>query len=157
MDWEKDTQTALKFIAEHKLSKEITALFKAGPPANRGWVYLTNESAAFRAIENKVLDLGYDSSGYAIMMRRIEAAIKTHGSTPWNDQLPPEVANAKVPQVPIENEFTAPVAAKEPMVMDEANKTALQVLVTEGSAAAVKHMLFDQCNGDYSMMRSMYG
>ena len=183
MDWEKDTQTALKFIAGHPLRKEITALFKAGPPENRGWMFLSNESAAFRAIENKVLDLGYDSSGYAIMMRRIEAAIKTHGSTPWKDQLPPAVAKAKVPQVPIENEFTAPVSAKEPMVMDEAihvnaktcvmdeaihvnaktcvmdeaNKTALQVLVTKGSAAAVKHMLFDKCNGDYSMMRSMYG
>lgn len=157
MDWEKDTQTALKFIADHPLREEIIALFKAGPPENRGWMFLSNESPAFRAIENKVLDLGYDSSGYAIMMRRIEAAIKTHGSTPWNDQLPPAIAQAKVPQVPIENEFTAPVSAKEPMVMDEANKNALNVLVTKGSAAAVKHMLFDQCNGDYSMMRSMYG
>ena len=157
MDWETDTQTALKFIAGHKLRKEITTLFKEGPPENRGWVYLTNESPAFRAIENKVLDLGYDSSGYAIMMRRIEAAIKTDGSTPWNDQLPPTVAKAQVPKVPIENEFTAPVAVKQPMVMDEANKTALKVLVTEGGAAAVKYMLFDQCNGDYSMMRSMYG
>lgn len=157
MDWEKDTQTALKFIAGHPLREEIIALFKAGPPENRGWMFLSNESPAFRAIENKVLDLGYDSSGYAIMMRRIEAAIKTHGSTPWKDQLPPAIAQAKVPQVPIENEFTAPVSAKEPMVMDEANKNALNVLVTKGSAAAVKHMLFDQCNGDYSMMRSMYG
>jgi len=170
MDWEKDTQTALKFIAGHPLRVEITALFKAGPPENRGWTYLTNESPAFRAIENKVLDFGYDSSGSAIMMRRIEAEIKTHGSTPWKDQLPLAVAKAQVPQVPIENEFTAPMSAKEPMVMDEAsnvnekpcvmdeaNKTALKVLATEGSAAAVKHMLFDQCNGDYSMMRSMYG
>lgn len=157
MDWEQDTQTALKFIAEHQLRKEIIAMFKEGPPENRGWMFLSNESAAFRAIENKVLDLGYDSSGYAIMMRRIEAAIKTHGSTPWNDQLPPEVAKAQAPQVPIENEFTAPVPAKEPMVMDEANKKALQILTTEGSAAALKHMLFDQCNGDYSMMRSLYG
>lgn len=170
MDWEKDTQTALKFIAGHPLREEIIALFKAGPPENRGWMFLSNESPAFRAIENKVLDLGYDSSGYAIMMRRIEAAIKTHGSTPWKDQLPPAIAQAKVPQVPIENEFTAPVCAKEPMVMDEAknvketpcvmdeaNKNALNVLMTKGSAAAVKHMLFDKCNGDYSMMRSMYG
>jgi hypothetical protein len=157
MDWEKDTQTALNFIAGHPLRKEIITLFKESPPENRGWIFLSNESAAFRAIENKVLDLGYDSSGYAIMMRRIEAAIKTHGSTPWKDQLPPEVAEAQAPQVPIENEFTAPVPAKQPMVMDEANKNALNVLVTKGSAAAVKHMLFDQCNGDYSMMRSMYG
>lgn len=157
MDWEQDTQTALKFIVGHELREKIITLFKEGPPENSGWMFLTNESPEFRAIESKVLDLGYDSSGYAIMMRRIEAAIKTHGSTPWKDQLPPTVAKAQVPQVPIENEFTAPVAAKEPMVMDEANKKALKILTTEGGAAAVKHMLFDQCNGDYSMMRSMYG
>ena len=157
MDWEEDTQTALQFIKAHTLCNEITALFKKGPPANRGWMFLTNESPAFIAIEQKVLEMGYDSSGYAIMMRRIESAIKTHGSTPWKDQLPPTVAKAQAPQVPIENEFTAPMAVNKPMVMDEANKTALNILTTEGSAAAMKHMLFDQCNGDYSMMRSMYG
>lgn len=44
--------------------------------------------------------------------------------------------------------------------MDEANRTALQVMANEGSAAAVRHMFTDQKTGrtlSYAEMRMLYG
>lgn len=44
--------------------------------------------------------------------------------------------------------------------MDEANRTALQVMANEGSAAAIKHMFTDQNTGrtlSYAEMRMLYG
>ena len=40
--------------------------------------------------------------------------------------------------------------------LDDKNEKALRVLETEGSQAAVKHMM-EAAGGDYSTMRSMFG
>ena len=72
MDIEKDTKTILQFIENHTLKDEIINMFRNGPPADTGWMWYPHKTLAFLAIEQEVMRLDYDSSGFGMMMRRIE-------------------------------------------------------------------------------------
>jgi hypothetical protein len=153
-DVEKDAQEALDFISKHELCDEITKLFMDGPAENSGWVWTTSGDAAFTAIEHKVLCMGYDSSGYAMMMRKIEHAIKTRDSTPWEDQLPTKIAAPSGGYKTVES--MQPLFKSAVSGMDDNNREAANVWDQKGTGAAVKYM-FEQAGGDYSTMRSMFG
>tara|TARA_S200000501_G_C20452761_1_gene581600 strand:+ start:321 stop:584 length:264 start_codon:yes stop_codon:yes gene_type:complete len=71
----KDTQEIIKFIDNHELKDNIIAMFLQGVPDDTGWMFCRKESDHFKAIQNKVLALNYDSSGFGVMMRSIEQAI----------------------------------------------------------------------------------
>ena len=62
-------------------------MFIKGPPINQGFMWCQDnggpdcywtekEGEALRFIRNKVLELGWESSGYGIMMRKIQRKIK---------------------------------------------------------------------------------
>lgn len=154
-DVEKDAQEALDFISKHELCDEITKLFMDGPAANKGWMWTTRGDPAFKAIENKVIDMGYDSSGYAMMMRKIEHEIKTRDSTPWEDQLPKDVSNPSPYGYKTVESMKAPFETAV-SGMDENNRAAAKVWDKKGAGEAVKYM-FEQAGMDYSTMRSMFG
>lgn len=154
-DVENDAQEALDFISNHELCDQITKLFMDSPAANKRWMWTTHGDAAFTAIKNKVLDMGYDSSAYAMMMRNIEHEIKTRDSTPWEDQLPRDISN------PSPDGYKTVESMKSPfetavLGMDENNRAAAKVWDQKGAGEAVKYM-FEQARGNYSIMRSMFG
>ena len=131
MDVEKDTKALLQFIENHALKTEIVDMFRKGPPADTGWMWYS-ETPAFKAIEQEVVRLNYDSSGFAMMMRRIEEEFRL------KEQRIEDPKKIRIYK------------------LDEKNEKALRVLETEGSQAAVAHMMkAARCN--YSIMRSMYG
>jgi hypothetical protein len=70
-----DTQEIIKFIDNHELKDKIIAMFLQGVSHDTGWMFCGKESDEFKAIQNKVLALNYDSSGFGVMMRSIEQAI----------------------------------------------------------------------------------
>ena len=74
MDWEKDCKRAVKFALNHELCEEIHLMYFTGPPTG-SWHFWQSDSPAFKVMKNFVLDMGYDSSAYAIMQRRIQGAI----------------------------------------------------------------------------------
>jgi hypothetical protein len=133
MDIEKDTKTLLQFIEGHVLEAEIVSMFLKGPPADTGWTFYPHNTPGFTAIEQEIVRLNYDSSGFTMMMRRIEYELS-------------EIAKAKALCA------VRAVATN----LDEANEKAFCVLETEGSAAAAAHMM-KAAGGDYSTMRSMFG
>ena len=74
MDWEGDCKRAVQFALNHELCEEIHLMYLMGPPTG-AWHTSHSDSPAFQVMKNFVLDMGYDSSGYAIMQRRIQGAI----------------------------------------------------------------------------------
>ena len=74
MDWEKDCKRAVQFALNHELCEEIHLMYFTGPPTG-SWHFWHSDSPALKVMKNFVLDMGYDSSAYAIMQRRIQGAI----------------------------------------------------------------------------------
>jgi hypothetical protein len=70
------------FIYGHERKNDIIDMFLKGPDPESGFMWTgdewwsQNETEAVEIIGNKVLDLGWDSSGYGYMMRLIEYTIK---------------------------------------------------------------------------------
>lgn len=81
MNIEADMYSILQEINTHKNKSVIMSLFTKGPPANKGFMwsiddtfYWTKEEfTALKDISEIVLNKGYESSGYGIMMRKIQA------------------------------------------------------------------------------------
>lgn len=86
-DWEGDCNKALIFIKNHALRDKIVSMYTTGPPKDQGFMWWENDTPEYKAMENFVLAMGYDSSAYACMHRRIQTAIcdmynhRTRGET----------------------------------------------------------------------------
>ena len=76
MDWEGDCNKALIFIKNHALRDKIVSMYTTGPPKDKGFMWWKNDTPEFKAMEDFVLAMGYDSSAYACMHRRIQTAIR---------------------------------------------------------------------------------
>mgnify|MGYP001319791026 CR=1 FL=1 len=69
------------FIYTHEKKDDIIKMFRKGPDPQRGFMWSGDEwwskeeRIALKIIGNKVLDLGWDSSGYGYMMRLVEFEI----------------------------------------------------------------------------------
>ncbi len=85
----KDLLTFFNFIINHDKKDDITNMFVKGPPQNKGFMWCgkeggkdhwwsEREAAGLSIINEQVLGLGWDSSGYGIMMRMIQKKIKDH-------------------------------------------------------------------------------
>lgn len=92
----KDINRISNFINSHPKKKDFISIFTKGPPADKGfmwgsigdgndsyWSY--EEATALKDLTNLVLDLGWDSSGYGIMMRNIQSIYLEGGNTPEVD------------------------------------------------------------------------
>lgn len=190
MNWEEKEEKDLKFfmnsINNHANKNDIIAMFMKGPPKDDGFMFCSNEgdencywtkaeSDALKYIGNLVLDKDWDSSGYGLMMRKIQRQIhiqQLRKSPPLfdnNNNNPEDLSHLPtVYAVPVYDDRknleveAGKVMAKEYQKttigksMDENNKNALEVAANKGWDEAAKHMM-EQAGGDYSKMRSMFG
>ena len=78
-----DEKTIIDFINNSPNKKNIIAMLKKGPP-NSGFMWCDkeggpgkywthDEAAGLKELSNLVLNLGWDSSGYSIMLRNIQS------------------------------------------------------------------------------------
>jgi hypothetical protein len=75
MDWDRDCNKALIFIKTHALRDKIIPMYTIGPPKDRGFMWWKNDSEEYKAMDNFVSSMGYDSSAYGCMQRKIQKAI----------------------------------------------------------------------------------
>ena len=79
-----DEKTIIDFINNSPNKNNIIAMFKKGPPTDSGFMwcdkeggpgkYWTEEEAlGLKELTNLVLKLGWESSGYSIMLRNIQS------------------------------------------------------------------------------------
>ena len=78
-----DLTEIISFIENHENSQDIYSIFSKGPDPECGFMWTSSEwwtqkqQEALEIIDNKVLELGWDSTGYGIMMRMIQNEIRT--------------------------------------------------------------------------------
>jgi len=143
MNWERDCKKALTFIEEHELRDKIISMYIKGPPKDTGFSWWQNDTPEFRVMHGFILDMDYDSSAYACMHRKIQAAIRDMYNHRASEKTVTTVAPPVILRIQTER-------------MDSPNRKAVEVWQEKGPAAACKHM-FEQAAGDYAKMRSMYG
>ena len=82
-----DLKTLISFILSHENKDNIVNMFVKGPPKTCGFMWCGSEGGkgkwwteqeanGLKDIGDKVLELGWDSSGYGIMLRMIQQEIK---------------------------------------------------------------------------------
>ncbi len=76
MNEDEDAQKAIDFIYNHELKTDIIAMYTTGPPENEGFMWCDNDTPAKKTMSNFVLGMGYDSSGYGMMQRRIQTTVR---------------------------------------------------------------------------------
>ena len=83
-----DVVPALKFIERHPLRAQIIEMYKRGPPADTGFMWLRDgwftkeQQQGFQVMRAWVLDHGYDSWEYGLMHRAIQHALSLMHE-PW--------------------------------------------------------------------------
>tara|TARA_B100000902_G_C26665971_1_gene600716 strand:+ start:220 stop:477 length:258 start_codon:yes stop_codon:yes gene_type:complete len=73
---EADLVTVMNFINNHELKDEIIQWYLEGPPDDVGFMWCQYDTPAKKCVEQLVLYLGYDSSGFGIMQRKIQLEIR---------------------------------------------------------------------------------
>jgi hypothetical protein len=79
---QKDLVTIMKYITSHDLREDIFSLFIKGPDPEQDFMWtppvwwLENQAKGLKIVNEKVLELGWDSSGYGFMMRLIQEEVK---------------------------------------------------------------------------------
>ena len=79
-----DANKISNFINSHPKKKDFISMFTKGPPDDKGFMWCSKESGndshwnyeeatALKELTNLVLNLGWDSSGFGIMMRNIQS------------------------------------------------------------------------------------
>jgi hypothetical protein len=77
----KDIQTIMDAIGKYENAEDVYSGFKKGPDPKHGFMFTLDDwwdpkqLVAMKFVSNLVLDLGWDSSGYGFMMRKIEYEI----------------------------------------------------------------------------------
>ena len=82
-----DLKTLISFILSHENKDNIVNMFVKGPPKTCGFMWCGSEGGkgkwwteqeanGLKDIGDKVLELGWDSSGYGIMLRMVQQEIK---------------------------------------------------------------------------------
>ena len=185
---QKDIQEIMRFITSHPQFNDMYMAFIKGPKPDCGFMWTPDswwfggEKEAIKIVSDKVLEYGWDSSGYGYMMRRIQGKIKAvpcatavlvednlqddegkwagdertgKGSPLYeNDVNNPEEFDNRVDS---EKNFAKGYQeTKFGKAMDDNNKKALDVMAKKGGDEAAKYMM-EMAGGDYARMRSLYG
>ena len=185
---QKDIREIMKFITYHQQFDDMYIAFKKGPKPDCGFMWtpdswwIGGEKEAIKIVSDKVLEYGWDSSAYGIIMRRIQAKIKalpvvktvlveddlkddegkwagdprTGKGSPLYEN---NVENPEEYEEKLDNEKNFATRYQETnfgKAMDDNNKKALDVMANKGADEAAKYMM-NMAGGDYGRMRSMYG
>ena len=185
---QKDIREIMEFITSHQKFDDMCIAFKKGPKPDCGFMWtpdswwIGGEKEAIKIVSDKVLEYGWDSSAYGIIMRRIQGKIKAlpvveavvvrdnlqDDEAKWagdprtgkgsplyeNDVENPEGQDERVDT---EKNFAKGYQeTKFGKAMDDNNKKALDVMANKGADEAAKYMM-NMAGGDYGRMRSMYG
>ena len=170
-----DSENIMRFIESHPKFDAIYRAFIKGPEPQNGFMWTTTEwwseeeGEAIQIVRNKVLDYGWDSSGYGYMMRIIQSKIRdlpvatAHSvqdnlqhdeSLTENDVVNPEEEDKRLDsEKNFAKSYQQTIFGKD---MDDNNTKALDVMANKGANDAVKYMM-EQAGGDYGRMRSMFG
>ena len=167
MNWEQkskhDSEAIMRFIESHELFNDIYSAFMKGPDPQSGFMWTTTEwwspveGEAIKIVSNKVLDYGWDSSGYGYMMRVIESKIKELQVV--DAVLVKDVENPEEEEEKLDSEKKFAKSYQQTSfgkAMDDNNKKALDVMAKKGADEAANYMMA-QAGGDYARMRSMFG
>jgi len=188
---EQDCQALVNYINSHENKQGIVSMFMKGPPNDTGFMWCPTkggpneywneeEGRGLNQIKNAVLNKGWESSGYAIMMRKIQKEIEKNvfrNSPPLYDENkyienPEEISSeysddeGKCEDDPRTGKYS-PLYKKRNYAenyvntqtfqrMDDNNKKAMKVWANKGTDVAINYMMH-QAGGDYGTMRSMYG
>ena len=177
---EQDLKQTMEWINSKDNGDWIYNMFIKGPPEGKGFMWCDKEggenkwwtekeSQGLKDVTQYVLDLGWDSSGYGLFMRKIQKHIKDFSDNPetinFNKKIQKEFSTFKgnSPYTPSnlnveKSKDFAKVYKKSGFydMMDDDNKKIMNVWEKEGSDKAVKQMM-ENAGGDYARMRSMYG
>ena len=183
-----DIQEIMRFITSHQQFDDMYIAFKKGPKPDCGFMWTPDswwvggEKVAIKIVSNKVLEYGWDSSGYGYMMRMIQGKIKAMPvatAVVVKDNLqdnegkwvgdPRTGKGSPMYEKDVENpeEFDDRVDTEKNFAkgyqktvfgktMDDDNKKALDVMANKGGDEAAKYMM-NMAGGDYARMRSMFG
>ena len=169
----KDLKTTMEWINSKDNRDWIYNMFIKGPPENKGFMWCDQEggegkwwtekeSQGLKDVTQYVLDLGWDSSGYGLFMRKLQKHIKTQIK---NKKIQKEFSTFKGNPPYTQSDLNVEKSkdfAKEYKktgfynMMDDENKKIMDVWEKEGSDNAVKQMM-ENAGGDYARMRTMYG
>jgi hypothetical protein len=191
-----DCEYIIQFINNHENKNGIVSMFMKGPPKDKGFSWCSHEdkpywtdeeSNGLKVIRDLVLDKEWDSSGYGLMMRKIQQKIRTNQlrrSPPlFQDNLPTAIA------IPINNldddegkcsedyrtGLGSPLHINNLSQQDNGRSFARAYQQTrfgksmndknkealkvaaEQGFEASAKFMMEQAGGDYARMRSMYG
>ena len=158
-----DSEKIMRFIESHPKFDAIYSAFTKGPDPECGFMWTTTEwwspveGEAIKIVSNKVLDYGWDSSGYGYMMRVIESKIKELQVV--DAVLVKDVENPEEEEEKLDSEKKFAKSYQQTSfgkAMDDNNKKALDVMAKKGADEAANYMMA-QAGGDYARMRSMFG
>ena len=164
-----DCQKIISFMESHPLFNDMYNAFIKGPKPGCGFMWTPDdwwvgeEKSAVKIVSDKVLEYGWDSSGYGWMMRLIEQKLRElpvttaeivennllddgERTTPekvesslYNNVENPEEEDEKLDQ---EKSFAKGYKQTEfGKSMDENNKNALDVMANKGMNEAGKYMM----------------
>ena len=177
-----DLNIIINFIENHTNRDDFYNLFLKGPDPECGFMWTSTEwwtpeqLNALNIINKKVLDFGWESSGYGIMMRTIQNKIKTNlklldnnddeckwDGDPRSGKGSPyykkDVENPEDFDNQLDNEKNFAKSYLKTSLgksMDDNNKKAMNIVANQGFNASVDFMMKSAGN-DYSRMRGMYG
>jgi len=182
-----DCKKIISFMESHPLFNDMYNAFIKGPKPGCGFIWTPDdwwvgeEKSAVKIVSNKVLEYGWDSSGYAWMMRLIEQKLRELPVTTavivvennLQDEHKPAMTSEKLESRLYNNNVENPEEEDEKLEqeksfakeykktefgksMDENNKKALDVMANKGMNEAGKYMM-SQAGGNYARMRSMFG
>ena len=152
-----DSEKIMRFIESHPKFDAIYSAFTKGPDPQSGFMWTTTEwwspeeGEAIKIVSNKVLDYGWDSSGYGYMMRLIESKIEALQVV--DGVLVKDVENPEEEEKKFAKSYQQTSFGK---AMDDNNKKALDVMAKKGADGAAYYMMA-QSGGNYARMRSMFG
>ncbi len=188
---ENDCEALINYINAHENKQGIVSMFMKGPPQDTGFMWCPTkggpneywneeEARGLNQIKNAVLNKGWESSGYAIMMRKIQKEVEKNvfrKSPPLYyenrdvenpEEIPTEYNDDEGkceddPNAGKGSPFYKDRKFAEKYVetqtfqgMDDNNKKAMKVWANKGTDIAINYMMH-QAGGDYGRMRSMFG
>ena len=68
--WDVDVQNVVQWVLAHEKKTDIISVYTKGPPKDKGFMWWDDPIAEM--VGQKILHMGYDSSAYGIMQRKVQ-------------------------------------------------------------------------------------